>query len=191
MIWYLGTRSLPTLTLTYRHRVLFDRPSNLSKRNSRQSVGRRAGARLPRSVGNDAGSEKGQYELEWKEDAEGHRAQPIPTSQVDAHQEERGQAPAHGLGKVRSHSHRTTVTVPLPAAARSPDWSNRSTTKGHLMKRKPIMAKVVKCADGAGTASLTRTDNKVFCTRNGQTLWEKTFSSNREAKRFMGETSTI
>ena len=58
------------------------------------------------------------------------------------------------------------------------------------MKNKSLATKVVK-AGLAGTATLTRLDNRVYAMKDGATLMDKTYPSVRAAKQFMGDTLSL
>jgi hypothetical protein len=53
------------------------------------------------------------------------------------------------------------------------------------MKLKP-QCRIVKTKDEKGAVTMTRDENRVFVTSNGQTIFDQTFPSNRKAKRYLG-----
>lgn len=58
------------------------------------------------------------------------------------------------------------------------------------MKNKNLAGKVVKYGT-AGTATLTRVDNQVYASKDGSTLFNRTFLTNAAARHYMGATTQI
>ena len=55
----------------------------------------------------------------------------------------------------------------------------------------PVATKIIKDQKDNTTATLTREGARVFCMKYGATLYDRTFTSTSEAKRFMGLTTAV